>query len=58
MTLNHGEKESAALAVRCCASCVPAGALSERLPVGLAVLFGECPFPQPCREAHPRRLPI
>ena len=28
----------------------------KRLPAGLAVLFGERPFPQPCREVHPRRL--
>jgi hypothetical protein len=51
-------QESAVLGVRCAARCLLAGAPSERLPVGLAVLLGEHPFPQPCREVHPRRLPI
>jgi hypothetical protein len=26
----------------------------KRLPAGLAVLFGEHPFPQSCREVYPR----
>jgi hypothetical protein len=58
MRLNPAQKESAALAVRSCARGTSVGALSKRLPAGLAVLFGECPFPQSCREVHPRRLPI
>jgi hypothetical protein len=58
MRLNPAQKESAALALRCCARDMPAGAFPKRLPAGLAVLFGEHPFPQPCREVHSRRLPI
>ena len=58
MRLTSAQKEPAALAVRHRTPCMPIGVLSKRLPVGLAVLFGEHPFPQPCREAHPRRLPL
>jgi hypothetical protein len=58
MKLNPAQKEPAVLAVRCSARGMPAGALSKRLPAGLAVLLGERPFPQPCREVHPRWLPV
>jgi hypothetical protein len=58
MRLNPGQKEPAALAVRSHAPGMPIGVLPKRLPVGLAVFFGEHPFPQPCREARPRRLPL
>jgi hypothetical protein len=58
MRLNPAQEESAALTRRCCAHATPAGALSKRLPAGLAVLFGEHPFPQPCREVHPGWLSI
>jgi hypothetical protein len=58
MRLNPAQKESAALTLRCCAHGMPAGALPKRLPAGLAVVFDEHPFPQPCREVHPKRLPI
>jgi hypothetical protein len=58
MRLNPAQKESAALAVRCRVPGIPTGALPKRLPVGLAVFFGEHPFPQPCREAYRGRLRI
>lgn len=58
MNPNPDQKKPAALAVRCCARGMPTGALFKRLPAGPAVLFGERPFPQPCREVHPRHLPV
>jgi hypothetical protein len=58
MKLNPAQERPTALTLRSCALGVPAGAPPRRLPAELAVLFGEHPFPQPCREVYPRRLPI
>jgi hypothetical protein len=58
MKLNPAQEGPTALTLRSCALGMPAGAPPRRLPAGLAVLFGEHPFPQPRREVYPRRLPI
>jgi hypothetical protein len=58
MKLKPAQKELTALANRCRAPGMSTGVLPKRLPVGLAVPFGEHPFPQPCWEVHPRRPPL